>query len=332
MEYHGSVEEDAATQVVHVLINPASQSGYSVKVWEKLAPSFLAAGWNCQVHMSSLDCGLARLAQDLCREQEGQTERSSPQTFLVLGGDGTLNEVLNGIEDFSQVRIGYLPTGSSNDFARAIGIRTPQDAAARILAGEKKGKLDLGEVSYADARTGEEKKRFFLVSAGMGFDAASCAGVERSPYKKLLNRFHMGKLIYLGVAVRLILTTRLLPFRIEVTSQGITESLSFGKTLFAVCMNHGYEGGGFLFCPEAKGQDGKIDLCVASDIGRLRFFLLVPTAKKGNHVKHRGVTVRQGETISITTEEAVYLHTDGEVLGQTSQVTVKIHHGILELL
>ena len=310
---------------MHVLINPASRSGYSLKIWEKLAPAFAGAGWECSVYYSSKEESLESISRRI-------TADGGAANLLVLGGDGTLNEVLNGIADFDRTCVGYIPIGSSNDYARAVGMKNWQEAAEPILSHKACVCRDLGEAVWLDPATGQESKRYFNVSAGMGFDAASCEGVDRSRFKKVLNRLHLGKLIYLGVAVRLILSSRLYPFDITVKRGREEEKMVLENTLFAVCMNYPYEGGGFMFCPRADAGDGKIDLCAASDIGRLRFFALFPTAYSGNHVKYPGITIAQGDEITIRTPSPVYLHTDGEVLGLTDMLRVKVHKGKIRFL
>ena len=317
--------KEMKTEKTYVLINPASRSGYSLKIWKKIRPLFIEAGWEYEVLFSSEEEGFGRITREV-------TSGSSRTRLLVLGGDGTLNEVFGGIRDFDTVEIGYIPTGSSNDYARAIGLRNEMDAVHKILDGTNPVCRDLGEVVYRDSETGGERKRYFNVSAGMGFDAASCEGVNHSPFKKVFNRLHLGKLIYIAVAVRLILSSELLPFTISVRKEGVTQSIRLARTLFAVCMNHSYEGGGFRFCPDADPEDGRIDLCAASDISRPRFFLLFPKAYDGSHVKYRGITVRQGDEITVETAKPVWLHTDGEVLGTTDYMRTRVLPGKVRFL
>ena len=300
----------------YILINPASRSGYSVRIWEETRGLFEEKGFDCQVFYSTPEEEMSALARRLTKGKEHVN-------LLVFGGDGTINEVLNGIEDFSSVDLGVVPTGSSNDFARAIGLTSEKNAVERILEKTEVVCRDLGEVIYRK-EDGRDSLRFFNVSTGIGFDAASCEGVERSRMKRVLNRIGLGKLVYLGVAIRLILTSSLMPFKITLVDDGRQETTDLPRTLFAVCMNHGYEGGGFLFCPAADSQDGKIDLCAASDIGRLRFFFLFPKAYTGAHIGHRGVTVRQGDKIIVECKEPLFLHADGEVLGKAVRMEVRV--------
>ena len=305
-----------------VLINPASQSGTGLRVWEKIYPLFEKAGVNPEVLLSSAKEGMAGITAQAAA-------KGGEVNLIVLGGDGTFNEVLNAVPDLSRVTMGYIPTGSSNDFARAVGIRDPLAAAGQILSAKDPILRDLGEVTCILEETGEERKSLFNVSCGMGFDAACCEAANDSSFKKLLNRLHMGKLVYFAVSVHLILTDRHSPCTIQVERRGETETLRFGRTLFAVCMNHRYEGGGFPFCPDADGADGELDLCVASDISRARFFALVPLAYKGGHAGKKGITLRRGEKFVISGQEPLYFHTDGEVPGKTRHMECRLLPGSL---
>ena len=318
--------------LTYVLINPASRSGLGLKLWEtQLAAVFEEGGFVCRLLLSQEKHGLASLARQVTTQHPH--ERIN---LIILGGDGTLGEVLGGIEDFSRVCLGYIPIGSGNDFARAIGQTDPLETARAIVDGRGMHTCDLGELTWLDETDGKEKKRYFLVSAGIGFDAAACEAADRSRIKKFLNLLHLGKLVYIFSAFRVIMTNRPAPMQVRVrqelpggTAPPEEETLTFRRTLFAVCMNHRYEGGGFMFCPQADGTDGRLDLCVVADIGRLKFFCLFPTAYDGRHTRLKGVTIRQGTSLSVRSDVPLFFHTDGEVTGKTTQMEARLRRGVL---
>ena len=131
-----------------------------------------------------------------------------------------------------------------------------------ILNSEKIEKLDVGELVLGG------KRRRFLVSAGMGFDAAVCHEVCISKWKKILNRLKLGKLSYAVVALNRLLKDQ--PVRMEIRlDDGSVHR--FERAYFAAFMNQKYEGGGFKFCPEASPSDGKLDIMVAADLSKRRF-------------------------------------------------------------
>ena len=305
----------------YILINPASRSGYSLKVWNRLRSLFNAAGISGKVLYSDSESGMGGLAKEI-------TSTGKELNLIVLGGDGSLNEAINGIQNFDHVSLGFIPTGSSNDFARALGQGSPEEAVRHILSGSSSA-IDLGEIAYFNEETAKKTQRYFIVSSGLGFDAAICEGADHTPMKKVLNRLHLGKLIYLMVALKEIITAKPTQFELIVDHK---EKLHFKKCLFAVCMNHKYEGGGFMFCPKANGKDGLLDLCVISDLSRLLFLVMFSSAYKGGHVKYRFVTTRQASHLLIRSKQPLFFHTDGEVPGKTHEMAVRIHPGKLQLL
>ena len=334
----------------HIIVNPASRSGEGRRLWAEAEPLFRASGREYQVHFSTEEQGIRQLVEDI-------TATCDPVDLVVMGGDGTLNEVMNGIRDYSHVRIGLIPTGSGNDFARDAGIPVNiREAAESVLRDDNHRSLDLGVIRWsscglkdaADPAKGNSifeshessgsdravNERRFIISSGMGFDAQICYEADHSRWKKLLNKFHMGKLIYILTAIRLILTAKRaeLTLRIEPAPDSEPEILHFSDCLFAVCMNHRLEGGGFKFAPAASPTDGMLDICVASGISRLRFFLLFPRAYSGGHVGARGVHILRGKRITIESDIPLHIHTDGEVPDRTRQAEITVLPGAVRFL
>ena len=184
------------------IVNPKSRTGQGELLWSQLEPELKKRRVSYEVRMTGRKKDAERIATEITADEE-------EHTMIVLGGDGSLNEVINGIKNPSKVTLGYIPTGSSNDFARGMGI--PKDAKKAlelILNSEKIEKLDVGELVLGG------KRRRFLVSAGMGFDSAVCHEVCISKWKKILNRLKLGKLSYAVVALNRLLKDQ--PVRMEI--------------------------------------------------------------------------------------------------------------------
>ncbi|MBQ1347927.1 MAG: acylglycerol kinase family protein, partial [Aeriscardovia sp.] len=115
-----------------VIVNPASGSGIGEPAWEMLKEALKERGAQMEILFSSREEGSS--LTDLARRA---TEKEGPMNLLVAGGDGSMQEVLAGIRDFSKVNLGALPTGSSNDFLRALGQRDPSFCVESILKAEK---------------------------------------------------------------------------------------------------------------------------------------------------------------------------------------------------
>ena len=208
------------------IVNPKSRTGQGELLWSQLEPELKKRRVSYEVRMTGRKKDAERIATEITADEE-------EHTMIVLGGDGSLNEVINGIKNPSKVTLGYIPTGSSNDFARGMGI--PKDAKKAlelILNSEKIEKLDVGELVLGG------KRRRFLVSAGMGFDAAVCHEVCISKWKKILNRLKLGKLSYAVVALNRLLKDQ--PVRMEIRlDDGSVHR--FERAYFAAFMNQKYE-------------------------------------------------------------------------------------------
>ena len=280
------------------IINPASRSGLGRQVWERLEPVLDRRGISYKAYMTCCQRHATRLAREL-------TADGREQTLVVLGGDGTLNEVVNGIQCFSGTTLGYIPVGSGNDFARFFHFPSDPEEALSLI-------LDC-HPSYADMNIGNlvfrgQEKRF-AVSAGLGFDAAICHQAVISRLKPVLNRLHLGKLTYALIALDRLHFLR--PARVTVTFDDRT-SRSFTDTLFVTVMNHPYEGGGFKFCPGADPCDDRLDVIVVSGISRLKAVLLLLLSQKAAHTGARGIFIRSCRRVRIESDTSLPVHTDGE--------------------
>ena len=189
----------------HIIINPASRSGRGAKIWsEQVEPALKESAVEYKTYFSKKAGEVKRLAAQITAEHAGEPDLK----LIVLGGDGTVNEALQGIADPSKVILGYIPTGSSNDLARDLGIsKDPKAALDLILKNTSPRAMDLGRLTYLDEDQPEES-RLFAVSCGIGFDAAVCAEAMSSRIKDTMNRMGLGKLTYLGIALKQLITAR----------------------------------------------------------------------------------------------------------------------------
>lgn len=285
------------------IANPNSRSGRGLQVWNSIEGTLRKRKICYEVFFTER----RHHATDIAREITSDME---PHTIVVVGGDGTLNEVINGIVCLSKVMLGYIPDGSGNDFSRGMGLpKDPQKALENILAAKQERLLDIGILACEDTRSR------FIVSSGIGFDAGVCHEVMASKLKVVLNKVRLGKLTYIGVALKQLVTLK--KDKMTLVMDGNRE-LEFDKTCFVAAMNLPYEGGGFRFCPDADPQDGLLDVIVISNLSRLKILALLPTAFKGWHTRFRGVDIYQCKNVELTSETPHPVHTDGETaVGKT---------------
>lgn len=279
------------------IVNPHSRSGLGKQIWKSVETELDTRGICYRVFFTLPHRHIEKLIREL-------TSDKKEHTIIILGGDGTVNEVINGISYPEKVTLGYIPMGSGNDFARSYCLPTdPIHALNMILSAKHTEKMDIGELTY------KNKNHRFAISAGFGFDAAICHEVIVSHWKSRLNRFKLGKLVYVFVALRQ--WFHLKPCKVNLTlDNNVTHT--FQHCYFIASMNQPYEGGGFLFAPGANPSDGKLNVCVIADLSKWKMLLLLPTALWGKHIHFKGCNLYSCHSLSIHSESPRELHTDGE--------------------
>lgn len=281
------------------IVNPHARSGLGQKVWNELETILKKKNVNYHVYFTKYQKHATKITSEI-------TSDGNEHIVVALGGDGTVNEVVNGIENLEKTIFGYIPIGSSNDLARGLSLPTnPVEALHTVLDCPNLHDMNVGELCY------KNRKRRFAVSSGIGFDADICHEEAVSQIKFFLNRLKLGKLTYVFIALHRLFVTK--PCTVTVTmDQG--KPLSFPATYFVAMMNNKYEGGGVKFCPKAKNNDDKLDIMVASNVSKLKVLCLIPFALLGWHTPFKGVHIYTCRHVAIHTERALPVHTDGEII------------------
>ena len=237
--------------------------------------------------------------------------------FIVMGGDGTMNAVLNGISDFSKLKLGLIPTGSGNDFARGIGVtKNYKKTLNKILASKGNHTIDLGQVTKADGT-----KHIFGISCGIGMDAVIGRKADTASYKTFLNKLKLGTLIYVVAALDTLahLTCTNATIRLDGG-----EAVPLSEVFYLACMNCRTEGGGIPMSPNARNNDGKLSVGYATGIKRWAGFLYFPLILLGLQNKFKKFKEITCDTIEIHCKDAQTCHYDGEALGENNRLTVSI--------
>lgn len=301
----------------YFIVNPGSRSGNGKIVWEKVEQILEQEQVEYRVFFTSYRYHATRLAKEI-------TSRGEKLTLVTVGGDGTVNEVVDGIQDFTKITFAYIPTGSSNDFARSLKLpSTPESALRNVLHPSYFRKIDLGLISYGSY------SRRFAGSCGCGFDAAVCQEALASPIKNALNRFGLGKLTYVGIALKQILLFRPAPVRLTFDHH---KKLYFPRTYFLSALNCAYEGGGLKMCPKAKADDGFLDVCVVEGLSKLIIALMFPTAYLGRHTIFRGIHLYRVKSLDIQPEKPFPFHTDGEPYAPENTLHISCLPGVLTII
>lgn len=305
----------------HIIVNPASRSGRGMRIWkEKIKPALQNENIVYKCHFSKKSGDATKIARNILSAAADQ-----PVSLIVLGGDGTMNEVVQGIPETAHATVGYIPTGSSNDLARDLGIPfSPMAALDLILHTGQPHPMDLGVITYTD---GAQQR--FCVSCGLGYDAAVCEEVQRSQIKAVLNKLGLGKLTYLGIALKQLFAAKAVSGRLTLDDD---QTIDIENMLFTTGMIHRFEGGGFMFCPDADDSDGYLDLCTAGDLSKLLVLFALPTAFKGKHYRFKGITPYRTKQFVLETSAPLWAHTDGEVSRKTHKITVSCQRHALQII
>ncbi len=294
----------------HFIINPKSRTGKGIKIWTTVKQELDLLEVSYTFHLTQYKHHATEIAQEICNNY------TSIKNIVVLGGDGTVNEVINGITDYDEVLLGYIPSGSSNDLARSLKLPIdPITNLKHILSPTEFKYVDTGIIKMEQTNT----YRKFAVSTGMGFDAAICEEALRSNIKKVLNTFGLGKLTYIIIALKQLISC---PFMEgEVTIDGKLTT-TYKKILLITSMIHKYEGGGMQIAPAANPFDGKLAICIVHGLSRRKILTVLPSLLIGKHVHFKGVETFDCKTLDIKLHNSAIVHVDGEYPGSFQHLNV----------
>lgn len=229
---------------------------------------------------------------------------------VVVGGDGTIQEVVNGLLTAARMpgdqvpALGAVPGGNGNDLVRDLSLPLDPMAALSVALGEETRAIDVAVASAPDGRT-----RHFAVAGGVGFDAqvAHVMFGHRMPWQR-------GQIGYfLSTFLELL---RFRNRRLELVLETHDGERQIERTSLLVAFANGpYYGGGMQICPGAEVSDGFFDVCVAGDLSRWEALKLLPGIYKGAHVGHPKVEFVRARSIRFTGDSGTLVHLDGEPFG-----------------
>jgi len=288
-----------------VIVNPNAGAGKGWIDWPSI--ELLLKSYNISFHH---EFTMRRLhAIVLTRKYVNEGYRK----IIVVGGDGTMNEVINGIFqqkrfETSEITLGMIPVGTGNDWGRMFGISNNYEDAIRTIIASKTYIQDAGKVVFQ--KNTLRQQRYFVNIAGLGFDALV---VKKS--NRLKDNGKGNPMMY-----KYNILTSLFSFKspratIEVDGKAVSNnvfSISVG-----ICK---YNGGGMMPLPDAKADDGLFDLTVIKKIARWDVIRSMKRLYDGSIVNHPKVETYQGKSIKISSNTNIFLETDGESLGHTPMV------------
>ena len=281
-----------------VIVNPVAGAGSTHRKWPGISRLLRHVGLSFDHEFTETTGHAIELAKtaadDGCRY------------LVAVGGDGTVNEVANGIlrsTGASGIILGIVNTGTGSDFVRSAGIPRDYTSACSLLTSQRRLLIDVGVVEYR--KKGQSLQRFFVNAAGTGFDAVVVEATERWP------KYFGGTVPYVAGLLR-----SLFSYRNKSVVLHVGDKVETIRILNVVVANGNYLGGGMHITPEAKLDDSLLDVMVIGDIGKFELLKAFPTVYKGTHLTHPKVRMEKATHITVESPERVLVHADGELLGE----------------
>ena len=284
------------------IVNPVAGGGNAKKAWTHLENYLKQAQVDYDVKITHYAGHAEYLAQKMT-----ENEDSGQRVVIAVGGDGTLNEVLNGLAKVgnpANLPLADIPCGSGKDFARSYGISTdPIKAFQQIQTAKHPNNIFVGHYQEAIKNT----EWYFVNNVGIGFDAAIVSRANHSNVKKRLNHAHMGTFSYLSQALRVLYDQQ--PFSLSVEDSRHHDVLS--RAFLCIANNGAYIGGGFQVDPSASIHNSDISLVVAERKKWLQTLYLMWQLVRGKLPQSRFAHYYHGKRIHYSTNSLEFMQIDG---------------------
>lgn len=289
---------------VGVIVNPKAAAGRGLRLLPRVINALQEQGRTFHVHATRGPGDATAIAREFAA--------SGIPLVVAVGGDGTVNEVANGLVESGQVTcLGVVPAGRGSDFSRALGsARKPEEAVRQILSGKPRP-VDVARAAFDDGTS-----RLFVNAGGLGFDAAVAERSNRS-------RMPGSTIPYLSGLIGGLISYQNITATVSVDGDEIA-----GPVISVMVTNSSYLAGGMRLVPSADIADGMLDLAIIGDLTKPDFIAQVPRVYRGTHVNHPKFLHRPVRSVRIATERTARIQLDGELYGE-SPVTITVEPGRL---
>ncbi len=298
--------------IAKLICNPTAGRGRAGKLLPEVCAFLQSQGIETDVALTKA----AREATTLAAEAVA----TGFPLVIAMGGDGTVQEVGEGLVQgrpsangqADATRLGVIPVGTGNDFAKMLAATTDWRTACSRIAKGKPRRIDVGRIN----------ERIFLNNVGIGFDAQ--VGIEAQKIRWL-----RGQAVYLAALAR----NLLLSYRTPQVHLCLDE-IEVKQTITLLTIGNGRcSGGGFWLTPHAEVDDGMFDICLVRGLSKLQILGFVPSAMRGTHITAEPVRMSRARRLTINSAEPLPVHADGEILyTDAHQLTVELLPAMLEVI
>lgn len=283
-----------------IVVNPLGGKGKSLKALKAAEKIFAERGVEYTVHNTEYAGHATELARELSRKPEAK--------ILVFGGDGSFNEVLNGIENFENVTLGIVPCGTGNDFVRASGHPIKIKEAIDLIL-----KDNVGYIDYIDVGS---RRCLNVAGAGMDVDVLLRYAAMKA---------FRGKLKYYASLIDTLIHVKWHKLRLTIDGK------TMDKSVFMIGVGNGTcIGGGMPICPDAKVDDGLLSVVIVNEMKKSRIPVELPGFLSGKHVKKDYTEVYSAKEVTVEVLDDGKIELDGEVIDDKI-LECKVVHNVLKV-
>ena len=279
------------------LVNPASANGATGKHWPEIARRAATRGLEGDTFFSDAPGHLTTLGREAAL--------GGAKLLVVVGGDGSVNEVANGIYDLTGPEVAVIPRGTGWDFVRTYGIPHKLDGAIDVALQGGTRVVDLGRALYR-AWDGSDAEAYFANVASAGMSGAIAERANQTT--KALG----GKVSYLWATVAVFSRWQNSEIRLSVDDE-----IRGGRMHDVVVANGRCFGGGMQICPDAEPDDGLFDVLTIGDLTKRDLLTTLPKTFWGKHLPHPKAELLRGSVVTVDSTEPLPIELDGEQPGTT---------------
>ncbi len=285
-----------------IIINPTAGRGYAARIRHRLMSAInerFSGDYSLSITSEHGDAAIA--ARDAVE--------SGTSCIIVVGGDGTVNEVVNGIMDSKRplkhdFALGLVNCGTGGGLAQTLHLPASPEKQLDIICHQSSIAIDLGQIQFRDCK-GTEHRKYFVSECQMGIGSVVVAGVGS------VHKYFGGTLAFGSVALMTALSLKAPEMTMQIDNNaGVTE-----KLIGVVIGNGVYCGGGMKLTPFAEPNDGILDVLRIHDMPVLTRVWNFPKIYTGRHINSPHFSISQGRRIVIDSKESVLIEADGELLG-----------------
>ncbi len=284
------------------IVNPASSLGKTGRQWPAIEQKL-------RENLKDFDVEHTKGTGDAIQITR-KALKSGYDQIISVGGDGTLNEVINGFFDRGKLInpkavVSLVMAGTGGDFIKTLGLPRTLEQSLESIQNGKKRKIDLGKISFLNAKLPD---RYFINMAGFALAGFAVKNINESKLVKVLG----GKAGYLIMSL-----ASSLAFRNKTVRLALDGQKPITRLVRNVAVANGrFQGGGMMMAPEAKTDDGLLDLIIMDGVGRLKLIVKSSLFYSGKHLEESWIESRRVKKIQAHSEEEVLIDIDGENIGQ----------------